>query len=91
MLLTIIEAERTGIIVEYNTIDNYPLDINIINELNYPDILKLDKTERHLFYRIHNDKWDVNIKLTENFRFTKINNDITEYKIPFIYDLVYFD
>jgi tRNA U34 5-methylaminomethyl-2-thiouridine-forming methyltransferase MnmC len=91
MLLTIIEAERTGIITEYYTIDNYPLDISIINKLNYPDILKLKEEERNLFYRIHNEKWDANIKLTGNFRFIKIKNDITGYQIPFIYDLVYFD
>ncbi len=91
MLLTMIEATKSGIIIEYYSIDNFPLDLKIINELNYTDILKLNETEKNLFYRMHNEKWNTDIKLNNNFKFTKINNDISRYQIPFFYDLVYFD
>ncbi len=90
-LLTLLEAIQSGIDVSYYSIDNYSLDKSIINQLNYPDLLKLNERQRNLFYRMHNKPWDEQIKLAGNFRLTKIKYDLTIFQIPIQYDIVYFD
>ncbi len=90
-LLTIIEATRSGMEICYYSIDNYILDSNIIKQLNYPDVLELNKKLKDLFYRIHDEPWNNEIKLADNFKLTKIKSDITLYEFPVQYDLVYFD
>ena len=90
-LLALLESFKYDIRIYYHTIDNYPLDIKIINQLNYPEILKLSGKERKLFFYMHNAEWNKELELHNNFRFTKIRKDITEFYIPFKYDLVFFD
>jgi tRNA U34 5-methylaminomethyl-2-thiouridine-forming methyltransferase MnmC len=90
-LLTIIEAMGSGTEIYYYSIDNYYLDIKIIQQLNYPDILELNDIHRNLFYRIHSEPCNKEIKLTDNFTLKKLKSDFTKFNITFQYDLVYFD
>lgn len=90
-LLTIIEAINSGIEIYYYSIDNYSLDINIIQKLNYPDILELNKHLRDMFYTMHNEPWNKEIKLADNFTLIKLKSDLTKFYITYQYDLVYFD
>jgi tRNA U34 5-methylaminomethyl-2-thiouridine-forming methyltransferase MnmC len=90
-LLTAMESISQNIKITYHTIENNPLGIKTICQLNYPDILKLKDNTRKLFYDMHNAQWDKELELHMNFRITKIKNDITEFSIPFTYDVVFFD
>ena len=90
-MLTILEAIQNNFGVDYYAIEKYPLDIKTIYQLNYPELLKLNKHKKDLFYEIHKTEWDKKIEIDKNFRLTKIKNDITEFSIPFLYDIVYFD
>ena len=90
-LLTLVEALQSGMEVCYYAIDNYILDLTTIKQLNYPDLLLLDEETRQVFYRMHSQPWDKEIKLADNFKLIKIKSDITKFQITFQYDLVYFD
>jgi tRNA U34 5-methylaminomethyl-2-thiouridine-forming methyltransferase MnmC len=90
-ILTILEAIHNNLRIDYYAIEKYPLDIETVYQLNYPEKLKLNNKEKELFYKLHKTGWDIMTELNKNFRLTKIKNDITEFNIPFIYDLVYFD
>jgi tRNA U34 5-methylaminomethyl-2-thiouridine-forming methyltransferase MnmC len=90
-ILTILTAIHNNLRTDYYAIEKYPLDIETIYQLNYPELLKLNNKEKKLFYKIHETEWDKETEFNKNFRLTKIKNDITEFNIPFSYDLVYFD
>jgi tRNA U34 5-methylaminomethyl-2-thiouridine-forming methyltransferase MnmC len=90
-ILTILEAIHNNLRIDYYAIEKYPLDIETIYQLNYPELLKLNDKEKELFYKIHKTGWDIMTEFNKNFRLTKIKNDITEFNVPFLYDLVYFD
>ncbi len=90
-MLTLLEAVRNNFRIEYFAIEKYPLDIETVYKLNYPELLKLNEKQKELFYTIHKAEWEKEITLSKNFRLTKIKNDITEFTIPFLYDIVYFD
>ncbi len=90
-MLTLLEAVRNNFRIAYYAIEKYPLDIETVYKLNYPELLKLNELEKELFYALHNAEWNIETELNKNFRLTKIKNDITEFNIPFSYDIVYFD
>lgn len=89
--LTLLEAIQNNYRIEYYAIEKYPLDIKAVYKLNYPGLLKLNKQEKELFYKINKTAWDTKTEFNSNFSLTKIKNDITEFSIPFLYDIVYFD
>lgn len=90
-LLTFSEALKSKICIRYYSIDNYRLDLNIINALNYPDILEIDPHMRTFYLRMHNEPWNEELKLSDNFTLVKIKSDFTTFQIPFEYNIVYFD
>jgi tRNA U34 5-methylaminomethyl-2-thiouridine-forming methyltransferase MnmC len=90
-LLAYMESAVRNIKINYYTIENDPLDMQIINKLNYPEILKLDECGRKLFYDMHTGEWNRKLELHSNFIITKIKDDLTLFTIPFIYDVVFFD
>jgi tRNA U34 5-methylaminomethyl-2-thiouridine-forming methyltransferase MnmC len=90
-ILTLMEAVQNNFRLEYYAIEKFPLDIKIIYQLNYPELLKLNEQEKELFYKMHKTGWGIKTEFNNNFSLTKIKNDITEFTIPFSYDIVYFD
>lgn len=90
-MLTLLETVHNNFRIDYYSIEKYPLDLKTVFQLNYPEKLKLNKQEKNLFYALHNAEWDKKTEFNKNFRLTKIKNDITDFAIHFLYDLVYFD
>lgn len=91
VMLTLLEAIHNNLQIEYFAIEKYPLDIKTIYQLNYPELLKLNEQEKELFFKIHKTGWGIKTDFKKNFNLTKIKNDITEFSITFLYDIVYFD
>jgi tRNA U34 5-methylaminomethyl-2-thiouridine-forming methyltransferase MnmC len=87
-ILSLIEAEKMKKSLVYDCIEKYPLPPEIINTLNYPDILPLKY--REIFYKIHNEKWNEVLHF-ESMDLTKIMGDIKDYEFTCSYDIVYFD
>lgn len=90
-LLAYLESADRNIKINYYAIENDPLDMQIINKLNYPEILKMDECGRKLFYDMHAGEWNRKLELHNNFIITKIRDDITLFAITFTYDVVFFD
>ncbi len=88
-LLSYIEAQKTNINIVYHSIEKYPIDNEIIWELNYPEILGLEYNP--IFLNFHSSAWDTNHKISDFFQLNKIKTDINNFKISGRYDLVYFD
>ena len=86
-LLTIIYAENR--IINYHTIELYPLQEFEWKQLNYS---VLEKKNKQIFYDLHQSPWEIITNITDSF--TLLKNNIAMQNISLSeneYDLVYFD
>lgn len=85
--LTAIEAAKTNRSVYYQSLELYPLDSNIIKELNYSDLLG----NHYLFSSLHEAEWNKEVEITDTFTLHKVETDLTTYIYNRKFDVVYFD
>jgi len=88
-LLTCLAALQRGVEVHYDTLELYPLEPEVIEQLNYP--WKLGGDTQTLFNRLHQAGWDQFLDLNPFFRLHKIRTDFTGFQPRKNYGLVYFD
>lgn len=84
-LLTAIEAEKRHLDITYITIEKFPLNEEIINQLNYSDL------DHSLFKAIHQAEWEKEIEISPHFHLRKVKIDFSEYLFSENYDVVYYD
>ncbi len=88
-ILTMTRSAEENRTVTYHTVELNPLPVDIINRLNYPQLLK--GTSKEIFVKIHDIPWNTEQEITSSFKLKKILTDIQDYKPAGRYDLVYFD
>ena len=88
--LSLIHAINNNLTITYTTIEKYPVDINLIEKLNYPELLNADK---NLFLSLHKSDWNKTIKINKNFNIHKVKTDLENhtYNPDIKADIVYFD
>jgi tRNA U34 5-methylaminomethyl-2-thiouridine-forming methyltransferase MnmC len=86
--LTFIETQRLEIEVEYHSIELFPLENNILNQLEYARFLN---SGTDTLNAIHRGPWDKKIEISPGFQLLKIRRDLLKFNFQENYDLVYFD
>ena len=89
-LLTSIEAEKLKLNINYSTLEAYPLDMEIINKLNYADCVS-GENQKEIFTTIHTCEWEKCIPISPFFNLHKIKNTLQEIEFTDTYNLIYFD
>lgn len=87
--LTALEALKGSRRIEYTTIEKFPLEGSIIDQLNYSSFAVTDSN--NLFKLIHSSSWNKFNEICMNFSLKKIKGDITSEPFSGCYDLIYFD
>ncbi|MCT4615035.1 MAG: tRNA (5-methylaminomethyl-2-thiouridine)(34)-methyltransferase MnmD [Marinifilaceae bacterium] len=75
--------------IEYHTIEKYPVELEIVDSLNYVNQINPDLTNQFKF--MHESEWAVLHNIDSGFDFVKYNIDIKDIRLEVNYDLVYFD
>lgn len=89
-LLTCIEADKYHREVHYQSIENFPLSGEIINQLNFQDYCHPEN--ENTFRLIHEVPWNKEIQITNHFFLTKLQADIQEIELkPEFFNLIYYD
>jgi len=88
LLVTIVENKILKKDIYYEAIELYPVDIDIVKQLNYPEILNISK---NIFIDIHKQEWGKSNTIDKYFSYLKLNVDIKKYNTINKFDLVYFD
>ncbi len=90
-LLTLAELMRNDLSqhLVYHSVERYPLDINIVEKLNYGRLL--GEEEQDLFIRLHRAVWGEEVQITSDFTLHKIKGDSNCCELPNGIDLIYFD
>jgi tRNA U34 5-methylaminomethyl-2-thiouridine-forming methyltransferase MnmC len=91
-LLTAITGIDRGIRITYYSLEKYPLEQQMTDQLNYPSLLSPDGKQTHdLFRAIHQVPWDQSAELNSCFKLHKIRGDLASFIPSFCYDVLYFD
>lgn len=95
-LLTCLEAEKLNIKINYTGLEAFPLENNLLKELNYVDLItalsypEKNKTQQ-IFEQLHSSEWQKNVPISKHFNLNKINNTLQDVPLTESYDLIYFD
>jgi tRNA U34 5-methylaminomethyl-2-thiouridine-forming methyltransferase MnmC len=90
-LLTLLATKDLNIKVYYEGIEAFPLPMETVAQLNYPDLLKSEESKT-IFDLIHQTDWDKAQIITPDFHLRKRNLKIQEAGLEKEkFDLIYFD
>ncbi len=90
-LLTLLDPEAKALPVFYDTIEAFPLKMELVHQLNYPYILGQEDIKEK-FIEMHLAPWDQTYSLTGNFTIRKVQAELQRATLTNNnYDIVYFD
>ena len=88
--ITLLEAENLNTSINYVGVEAYPVGLNEVQELNYPQQLLVEARSK-TFNKMHEVSWADKHTMTVSFSLTKqqkLFKDISEINV---FDLIYFD
>lgn len=90
-LLTWNKAEELKLKVEYHTLEPFPLNKEITDQLNYPSLMEEgESTER--FKQLHAVAWEAKVEMSKYFTFYKYKSTLEEKTLPLnTFNVCYFD
>ena len=86
--LTAIWAQENKKMIDYTTIEAYPLEPGLIKELDFGD---LHHKNSGLFRRIHDTQWEIFQTVNESFSINKKQMKLADFNAKAEFDLIYFD
>jgi len=90
-LLTMLEAEKRNVKIDYETIELYPVPVETIKALNYTQILGYEHCYGP-YHTMHLMNWNETHTIAPNFTFKKIKGSLIDYQLSIAnYQLIYFD
>ncbi|HET6243012.1 MAG: tRNA (5-methylaminomethyl-2-thiouridine)(34)-methyltransferase MnmD [Bacteroidetes bacterium] len=88
--LTAMYAMENNLNIHYTGIEPFPLDLKIVQELNYTQKLKKQQFN-NVFLKMHDSQMDHWIEINSNFNLIKVQQKIEDAILMDQYNLVYFD
>ena len=88
-LLTAIKCREGNRLVNYTSIEKYPLEQNIISSINHAKFA--GEAGLEIYNLIHSSVWNESVNICKNFNLKKINADFTSVIPAGKFDLIYFD
>ncbi len=86
--ITSIESAKLNKAIIYTGIEAFPVDMGVIEKLNYPDLLKDPKSQ---FVDIHTASWEVKNQLSDHFYLTKFKTHFEKVAFQDEFHLIYYD
>ena len=87
--LTLIEAEKLKLNINYTGIEAYPVSSNEIEQLNYIELI----SEKHsdIFKKMHNVSWEAQHQITSTYRLKKEQKFFKDITAKNEFNIIYFD
>ena len=76
-------------IIYYETVELFPLEMSIINQLNYVKTINAELCRQ--FEKMHSSSWNTLQQLSNAFLFKKVNADIINFEPSGNFDVVFYD
>ena len=87
--LTLLEAQKLNIIVDYVGVEAYPISVEEINQLNYVELVSSEN--QCVFDKLHNVSWEEEHEISSNFKLKKRQQFFSDIEDVNQFDLIYFD
>lgn len=91
--LSLLDAEQANKVIDYTSVELYPLSMEIVMQLNYVEDGKAK--EREYFNELHACEWNQRRKITASFFLTKVLIDFSKIRLPLnpntTFDIIYYD
>ncbi len=88
--ISFLEAQKRDLSIDYVGLEGYPLEVELVFELNYPK--QLGAENKAMAYDLmQRSEWNVLTKIESNFTVTKKEMLFEEYEAKDAFDLIYFD
>ncbi len=87
-LLTLQKAEQLNTKIDYTSVELYPLNSDLTNQLNYAEQIGI---EQALFKKLHGCTWEEPTAITPHFNLQKIKASFQEVLIKSDFDIIYYD
>ena len=88
--ITLLEAEKLGVKIDYFGVEGYPVSTDEIEQLNYPKQLQAKKNEA-FFNKLHQMSWEEKHVITKYLSLTKEKKFFNEIEDVEKFNLIYFD
>lgn len=89
-LITLIEASKQQLSVDYVGVEAFPVSIEEVNQLDYCEQLGFEGLEQ-MFQKMHSCPWEKVISITTDFTLSKQKKDFKEISQQNQFNLIYFD
>lgn len=89
-IITLLEAEKRNLKIEYVGVEAYPISLEEVNQLNYTETLNVSERQAD-FEKIHTSDWEKVVIITDDFRITKKKQFFKDITDENKFDLIYFD
>ena len=89
-LLSFIETDNANIKIEYTSLEAFPLEWEIVEQLNYMDLVHFEKYADP-FKKIHTCEWESFSEISSGFSLRKLKVKLQEVPFENEFDLIYFD
>ncbi len=89
-LLSYIETQQSDINIHYTAIEAYPVNADLIDQLNYVELLKAQNLQP-VYSTIHACEWGRPVALSDQFTILKIKSTLQDTVLGNNYHLIYFD
>ena len=87
---TLISSEELALNIDYVGVEQYPISIETVSQLNFPKAFKR-KDLQSTFYKMHDTEWEKSVKISKNFTLEKRQQDIFNFKDENHFDLIFYD
>lgn len=76
--------------INFTTIEPFPLDMEIINRLNYATSMGQEEL-KNVFEQLHTSKWDKNVEINSYFSIHKVKTKLEDFQNEKRFDVLFFD
>ncbi len=85
--LTALESAQANRIIQYEAIEQYPIQPEEVSQLNYTDTLGHEA----LFSALHHTAWNAEVIVSESFQLKKLTGSLEDTVLTGLYQVIYYD
>ena len=87
--LTLIEAEKLKLNINYTGVEAYPVELDEINQLNYVELIS--KKHENFYNKLHHVSWENEHNITPSFQLLKQKKFFKDIKAKNKFNIIFFD
>lgn len=81
-------AKQHQLKIDYVSIEAHPLDLSIIKQLNYSELIP---SEQSAYLKLHEVEWNKAVEIDEYFNLTKLHQELKDVVLENTIDVIFFD